>query len=55
MNNRFYTSALVLLLFVTLGAGMVLGADAEPAAARLSVRPMNEVERQLAPEQNREA
>jgi lysyl endopeptidase len=55
MNNRFYTSGLALLLFVTLSAGMALGADAEPAASRWSVRPLAEVARHLAPGLDREA
>jgi len=54
MNNRFYTSALALLLFVTLSAGMVLGVDAEPAAEQWSVRPLVEVALHLAPGLNRD-
>ncbi len=55
MNNRFHTSGLALFFFITLGAGMVLGADAEPASSRWSVRPLSEVARHLAPELNRDA
>ncbi len=55
MKNRFYTMGLPLVFFLTLGAGMALGADAEPASARWSVRPLAEVARHLAPELNRDA
>ena len=55
MNNRFFTLALAILLFVTVTPQMILGADADPAATRWPVRPLAEVERHLAPDLDREA
>ena len=55
MNNRFFTLALAILLFVTVTPQVVLGADADPAATQWPVRPLAEVDRHLAPDLDREA
>ncbi len=54
MNNRFFTLGLALLLFVMVTPGMLLGADAEPASVRWSVRPLAEVALHQVPELDRD-